>query len=135
MRPAAVHPALSRLLGTVTTVDIPRRVVSLDEAAAAVEAAVKAKLVTEYAALVEATGVAVETLVYVAEHGRREEARVMAAREILDRSGLTPEIRISVDTAGSERDARLIALKARLNSMRDGLTTPIETTATDQETA
>lgn len=115
------------------TVDIPRRVLSIDEAAAAVEAAIKGKLVTEYAALVEATSVAVETLIYVAEHGRREEARVMAAREILDRSGLTPEIRISVDTRGSERDARLIALKARLDSMKTGLTTPIETTA--QETA
>ena len=82
------------------TVDIPRRVLSLDEAAAAVEAAVKASLVESYAALVDATDIAVDTLINVALYGRREEARVMAAQEILDRSGLTPEIRVAIDTNG-----------------------------------
>ena len=71
-------------------VDIPRRVLSVDEAAAAVEAAVKARLVASYTALVDATDIAVETLVNIALYGRREDARVQAAKEILDRSGLTP---------------------------------------------
>ncbi len=106
--------------------DIPRRVVSLDEAAAAVEAAVKAKLVASYAALVDATDVAVGTLIDIAMYGRREEARVMAAREILDRSGLSPEIRISLDTQGSERDQRIAELRRKLDGVRTSLTTPLE---------
>ena len=106
--------------------DIPRRVLSVDEAAAAVEAAVKARLVESYTALVDATDIAVEALANVVLYGRREEARVMAAREILDRAGLTPEIRVAVDTSGSERDARMAALRARLDAMRTSLTTPLE---------
>jgi len=106
--------------------DIPRRVVSLDEAAAAVEAAVKAKLVTSYAALVDATDVAVGTLIDIALYGRREEARVMAAREILDRSGLSPEIRVTLDSSSSEREARLADLRSRLDAVRVSLTTPLE---------
>lgn len=105
--------------------DIPRRVVSLDEAAAQVEAAVKAKLVTSYAALVDATDIAVLTLVDIAMYGRREEARVAAAREILDRSGLSPEIRISLDSQGSERDVRLAELRSRLDAVKVSLTTPL----------
>ena len=106
--------------------DIPRTVVSVDEAAARVEAAIKAKLVTSFAGLVDATDIAVETLVSIAQHGRREEARVAAAKEILDRSGLTPDIRVSVDTATSEREARLAELRSKLNRMQQSLTTPIE---------
>jgi hypothetical protein len=118
-------------------VDIPRQVVSMDEAAARVEAAVKAKLVASYTALVDATDVAVETLVYIALHGRREEARVAAAREILDRSGLTPEVRVSIDTTASDRDSRMNELRRRLDSMQTGLTTPLELDAEiiDAETA
>jgi hypothetical protein len=113
-------------VGTVTVMEIPRRVVSLDEAAAQVEAAVKAKLVTSYAALVDATDIAVSTLIDVALYGRREEARVSAAKEILDRSGLSPEIRVAIDTQGDARAARLEALRRQLSSMRTSLTTPIE---------
>lgn len=107
-------------------VDIPRRVISVDEAAAAVEAAVKARLVESYTALVDATDIAVDTLINVALYGRREEARVQAAREILDRSGLTPEIRVAIDTTGSERDARFADLHRRLDAMRTSLLTPLE---------
>jgi hypothetical protein len=107
-------------------VDIPRSVVSVDEAAARVEAAVKAKLVRSFTELVDATDVAVETLVSIAMHGRREEARVQAAKEILDRSGLTPEIRISIDNVGSEREARLAELRMKLDRMKTSINTPIE---------
>ena len=115
--------------------EIPRTVVSVDEAAARVEAAIKAKLVTSYAALVDATDIAVETLLYVAQHGRREEARVAAAKEILDRSGLTPEIRIAIDAVGSERETRLAELRRRLDDMRISLTTPLELDAADDGAA
>jgi hypothetical protein len=114
---------------------VPRSVVSMDEAAARVEAAVKAKLVASYAALVEATDVAVEALVYIALHGRREEARVAAAREILDRSGLTPEIRVSIDTSASDRDMRMSELRRRLDSMKTGLSTPLELDAVEADEA
>lgn len=107
-------------------VDIPRRVLSVDEAAAAVEAAVKARLVESYTALVDATDIAVTTLIDIALYGRREDARVQAAKEILDRSGLTPEIRVAIDASGSERDARFAALRVRLDNMRTSLTTPLE---------
>ena len=46
-------------------VDIPRRILSVDEAAAAVEAAVKARLVASYTALVDATDIAVDTLINI----------------------------------------------------------------------
>jgi hypothetical protein len=108
----------------------------MDEAAARVEAAVKAKLVGSYAALVDATDLAVETLVNIALYGRREEARVAAAREILDRSGLTPEVRVSIDTSASDRDARIGDLRRRLDTMRTGLVTPLELEPpTDAESA
>lgn len=106
--------------------DIPRRTLSVDEAAAAVEAAVKARLVQSYTALVDATDVAVDTLISIALYGRREDARVQAAKEILDRSGLTPEIRVAIDTNASERDARISALHTRLDAMRTSLLTPLE---------
>ena len=79
-----------------------------------------------YTALVDATDIAVETLVNIALYGRREDARVQAAKEILDRSGLTPEIRVAIDTGGSDRDARMTELRRRLDAMRVGLTTPLE---------
>lgn len=110
----------------MNVVDIPRRVLSVDEAAAAVEAALKAKLVRSYAALVDATDVAVAALIEVALYGRREEARVMAAREILDRSGLSPEIRVAIDGVGSERETRIAELQRRLDGMKTSLMTPLE---------
>ena len=110
----------------VELVDIPRRVLSVDEAAAAVEAAVKARLVESYTALVEATDIAVDTLINIALYGRREDARVAAAKEILDRSGLNPEIRVAIDTNGTERDARMSELRRRLDAMKTSLTTPLE---------
>lgn len=110
----------------MSLVDIPRRALSVDEAAAAVEAAVKARLVESYTALVDATDIAVDTLISVALYGRREEARVSAAKEILDRSGLTPEIRVAIDTSGSERETRFAELRRRLDNMRTSLTTPLE---------
>lgn len=108
--------------------DLPQPPLTIDEAAAAVETAVRAKLVESYVKLVEATEVAVTTLIYVAIHGRREEARVMAAREILDRANLSPDVRAAIE-AQSDTEIRRDALLARLDAMQEALTAPLEETA------
>lgn len=59
-------------------------------------------LLVAYARLVEGTDTAVKTLIDVAEHGRNEIARVMASKEILDRAGLSPELRITVSQEESD---------------------------------
>lgn len=105
-------------------VSFPRSLVSVDEAAAAVEAAVRAKLVTGYVELVEATSVAINALVYVAQHGRHEEARVMAAREILDRAHLSAEVRAAIEVQ-PEVEVRAEELRRKLDSMQAGLLAPI----------
>lgn len=99
---------------------------TVDEAAAAVETAVRARLVESYVKLVEATDVAVSTLLYVAIHGRREEARVAAAREILERANMTADVRAAVE-AQTDTEIRREALLARLDSMQQALTAPIDT--------
>jgi hypothetical protein len=105
--------------------DLPSRILSVDEAAAAVEAAVRAKLVKGYVALVEATDVAIDTLLYVAQHGRHEEARVRAAAEILDRAHLTAETRAAID-AQPEAQVRAEELRRKLDSMQEALLAPID---------
>lgn len=105
--------------------DIPRQPLSVDEAAAAVEVAVRAKLVQGYVKLVEATDVAIKTLVYVAVHGRHEEARVMAAREILDRAHLSAETRAAIDLQPTI-EVRAEELRTKLDSMQEALLAPIE---------
>lgn len=113
--------------GTVVLVDIPRLdVMSADDLAAAVEAAVKARLVETYTALVDATDIAAQTLINIALYGRREDARVAAAKEILDRAGLSAEIRVSVDTQESDAETRMAAFRAKLDSMRTSILTPLE---------
>lgn len=98
---------------------------TLDEAAAAVETAVRARLVESYVRLVEATDIAVTTLVYVAVHGRHDEARVAAAREILERANLSADVRAAVESQ-TDTEVRRDALLARLDSMQAALTAPIE---------
>jgi hypothetical protein len=113
--------------------DIPE-IRTNDQRAAAVEVAVRATLVANYVKLVEATTVAVDELIYVATHGKHEESRVMAAREILDRADLTPDVHVVIEQAGSsQRDTRLADLHEQLASMQEGLLGPsiIETTAED----
>ena len=101
--------------------DLPRRQsFSVEEAAARVEAAVKSKLVGSYVRLVEATDTAVDTLLYVAEHGRHEEARVSAAKEILDRADLNPDIRVVISNTDNERETRMDQLRTRLAAMNNG---------------
>ena len=78
-------------------------------------------LMAAYMKLVEATEVAVDTLVWVAVNGRREEARVLAAKEILDRAGIRAGIDIHVVPDPSTDTSQVDALRARLATMADGM--------------
>jgi hypothetical protein len=106
-------------------VDIPSPPAFADDSAAVVELAVRAKLVQGYVRLVEATEVAITTLLYVAQHGRHEEARVMAAREILDRAHLSAEVRAAIDLQ-PDIEVRAEALRTKLDSMQAALTSTID---------
>ena len=119
------YTARSTLGYAVGPMDLPRKMLSVDEAAAAVEAAVRARLVKGYVDLVQATEVAINTLVYVAQHGRHEEARVRAAAEILDRAHLTAETRAAID-AQPESQVRAEELRRKLDSMQQALLAPID---------
>ena len=54
-------------------------------------------LISAYISIVEKAELAVDTLAWVAEHGRNELARVQASKEILDRAGLTPELNVNIN--------------------------------------
>lgn len=81
----------------------------------------RAVLMTSYLQLVEATSTAVETLVDVAIKSKNDLARVAAAKEILDRAGLTPELQVSVKFESEGRDERIHKLKDKLDVMQRGL--------------
>ncbi|HEY7030076.1 MAG TPA: hypothetical protein VH482_02050 [Thermomicrobiales bacterium] len=104
---------------------MPRVTLSDDEAAAAIEVAVRAKLVRGYIKLVEATPIAIKTLLDIAVNGRHEEARVMAAREILDRAHLTAETRAVIDLQPTI-EVRAEELRVKLDSMQAALLAPID---------
>ena len=100
----------------------------------------QAVLLSAYASIVEATEVAVDALIYVASKGRSELARVQAAREILDRAGLSllspghpgspfagGGVSGSID--GEARGAVLDRLLDTLDSMNKGLTSSPPTVA------
>jgi hypothetical protein len=72
-------------------------------------------LLSAYANIVEGSQKAVDALLEVAEHGRSEMARVQAAKELLDRAGLTADTTINVKIS-AEVDAGSI-LRERLESM------------------
>ena len=92
----------------------------------------RAVLMGTYLQLVEASGVAVGALVDVLEHSKNDLARVAAAKEVLDRAGLTADLNINISIDSDGKDARMEALKERLNTMREGLLARvIDTTATE----
>lgn len=80
----------------------------------------RAFLLSAYSAVVEATEEAVDTLVDVARNGRNELARVAAAKEILDRAGLTPTLNINVNVGGKESDAMRV-LRDKLDVIQKNL--------------
>ncbi|HSX22706.1 MAG TPA: hypothetical protein VLE97_08050 [Gaiellaceae bacterium] len=80
----------------------------------------RAYLLSAYAAIVEATEDAVDVLIDVAKNGRNELARVAAAKEILDRAGLTPTLNINVNVGGKESDAMRV-LRDKLDRIQKNL--------------
>jgi len=81
----------------------------------------RAVLMGAYLGLVDATDLAVSTLSDVAMNGRNELARVQAARELLDRAGLTADLNVTVRIEGDERTSRIEALQTRLDTMGTSL--------------
>jgi len=81
----------------------------------------RAVLMGAYLGLVDATDLAVSTLSDVALNGRNELARVQAARELLDRAGLTADLNVTVRIEGDERTSRIEALQSRLDTMGTSL--------------
>ena len=107
----------------------------VETTASDVEAAIGIARADAFAELVNLTTVAIDTLAYVAAHGRHEEARVSAAKEILDRAELTPEVRISVTTGQQdERSTRLDELRKQLGGMRGNLSQVLDLPS-EEETA
>lgn len=89
-------------------------------------------LMMAYAKLVEGTDVAVDALVDIARSSRSDIARVQASKEILDRAGITPDVRITVTTEDSEED-RMFRLKRQLEATRERLmASSTETTISDR---
>lgn len=82
----------------------------------------RAVLMNSYLKLVEATDVAVDTLVDVAAHSRNDLARVAASKEILDRAGLTQELEISIKLDDSGKSSRLDELRDKLDGIQGVLT-------------
>lgn len=82
----------------------------------------RAVLMNSYLMLVEATGIAVEALVDVAQHSRNDLARVAASKEILDRAGMTPELEISITLDKDGKAGRLDELREKLDGIQGVLT-------------
>ncbi len=86
-------------------------------------------LMVAYAKVIENTEVAVQALVDVCQTGRSEIARVQAAKEILDRAGISPEIRVTVQSEDNAED-RIYRLKQQLDKTRERLNaSAVEATA------
>lgn len=80
----------------------------------------RAYLMTAYAAVVEASEDAVRTLVEVATSGRNELARVAAAKEILDRAGMSPSLNVNVNLGGAP-SRPLVELREKLDRIQKNL--------------
>jgi len=78
-------------------------------------------LLSAYARLVEASDDAVDALVDVAVNGKREDARVMAAREILDRAGIRPGVDINIHISGVGSESQTHELAKRLDKIQKNL--------------
>lgn len=92
-------------------------------------------LMASYMRIVEASEWAVEALIHVAVHGRREEARVMAAKELLDRAGIRAGIDIHVVHESGDANRQISVLHERLDRMAEGLDARDEIMRTAQAAA
>lgn len=83
-------------------------------------------LLIAYANMVTGSDTAVHTLINVMEHSTNDLARVQAAKEMLDRAGLTAEQRIQItsDEASTSRSDVLERVRAILDSTKERLVPP-----------
>jgi hypothetical protein len=94
----------------------------------------RAMLISAYCSIVTHTQLAVDALAEVASKGRNELARVQAAKELLDRAGLSPEIQIKVEIEGDTRSEAIERLRERLDGMQRGLAARVlDTSAQDAD--
>lgn len=81
-------------------------------------------LLAAYMRLVEGAEIAVEALLDVVENGKREDARVMAAREILDRAGIRGGVDVNIvlpEGDGVGQSDQILQLRERLDTMAESL--------------
>lgn len=87
----------------------------------------RSMLISAHAKMIRNTEFAIETLLDVMESGRNDIARVSAAKELLDRAGMTPEQHIVLSDIRTfeENDARsrenIDLMKTKLGAVRDRL--------------
>ena len=83
----------------------------------------QAMLLTAFEGLVEASTIAVDTLVDVMEHSKRDDARVAAAREVLDRVGISGqgEIHLHLHGDGAEAESTVSKIRNRLTEMSSAM--------------
>lgn len=87
-------------------------------------------LIAAYTTIVEKAELAVDTLAWVAENGRNELARVQAAKEILDRAGLTPELNVNINVRDETSVSQV--LKDRISKINEHLKeSTIDATSTE----
>lgn len=84
----------------------------------------QAMLLTAFEGLVEASSIAVNTLVDVMQNSNRDDARVAAAREVLDRVGISGQGEIHLHLHGDNSDAETTVSKIRnrLSEMSSAIT-------------
>jgi hypothetical protein len=80
----------------------------------------QAMLMTSYEKLINASDTAVDTLFDVMVNSRRDDARVAAAKEVLDRVGIRPgsDVHLHVHGDGAETESTVSVIRARLAEMR-----------------
>ena len=81
----------------------------------------RAILMSAYGRIVGAIDTAIDTLIDVAANSRNAIARVNAAKEILDRAGLSPELQVRVRLESDNRDARVTQLLDQLDEMQSNM--------------
>lgn len=83
----------------------------------------QAMLMTAFEKLVTGADTAVDTLLDVMENSRRDDARVAAARELLDRVGIRPgtDIHLHVHGDGEEQESAVSIIRQRLADMHQAI--------------
>ena len=92
----------------------------------------RALLMGAYSRIVGAVDVAIDALIDVAQNSRNALARVNAAKEILDRAGMSPELQVRIKLETEDRSVRVAQLLDRLDEMKANMNA-VPTTAVETE--